>query len=246
MTIRLSITARGKWRWVPVSSKKIIAEANDTIIQRADEINSEVTPKLTGNLQESFRHEIEEDGRRVRFFWDAPYAIYTDEGFPKSEGRYVPAIDKRLVSKELPARQQVYREALSQMFSPRAARVALTIKIRHTDKLPRYVDGRFTVSKSGKMKILLRKGLSPEREQVTTRHELWHAVEYAQEPRYLGVEAESEERARFFAIKSGLQERNIGTHPGFKGHHFSEKFLDQLREDVVSIVETVIDKELSK
>jgi len=244
MTVRLVIAARGKWRWVPVSSKKIITEANDSIIQRADEINSEVTPKLTGNLQESFRHEIEEDGRRVRFFWDAPYAQYVDEGFPKSEGRYVPAIEKRLVSTYLSARTQVYREAKAQGFSERAASVAKTISITKTSTLPKYVRGRFIASKQGKLYIMIQKGLTTEQQDVTTRHELWHAVEYAQEPRYLGVEAESEERARFFAIKSGLQERNIGMHPGFKGHNFSEKFLNQLREDVVSVVENVIEKEL--
>jgi len=242
MTVRLVLVARGTWRWIPVSAQVIIDESNDKIVQRAEELNSQITPKLTGRLRESFDTEKEE--RAVRFFWTAPYAQYVDEGFPKSEGRYVPVIDKRLVSKQLSPRTQVFREALGQGFSKSAARVARTIKIYRTKALPAYVDGRFERTPGAKPRILIREGLSKDREAVTLRHELWHAVEYAQEKRYLEVESESEERARFFSIKSGLQERNIGMHPGFKGHQFVKSFLDQLREESVAIVEEVISRRI--
>jgi len=235
MAVRLVLAARGKWRWIPVSSKSIIRKSNDRIIQAARELNSEITPKLTGKLQESFR--IEEEEHRLRMFWDVPYALYVDEGFPKSEGRYVPAIDKRLVNKALSARQQVFRQALAQGYSHTVASVALNVPVKK-QSFPDYLNGYY--DKTNKI-IVINRNKSPEIQLRTIRHELWHALEH----RAGTLEKPGkEERAKMFGeFAASLREKSIGWHPGFTGHQFSEKFLNELREAATSIVDDVIAEE---
>lgn len=96
MSARLTVTVSGKVRWVNITPASIIQRALDKIIPEAYAINQIVTPRRTGRLQDSFYDERSE--RSVRFYFDAPYARYVDQGTRPSPGRYVPALGKRLVN----------------------------------------------------------------------------------------------------------------------------------------------------
>jgi len=219
------------------SFTRIVNQSNERIANRAKELNSEVVPKRTGHLQESFK--VEEQAMGLDMYWEAPYATYTDEGFPESEGRYVKAIEKRLVNKALSARQQVYKQALAVGYSKDVARAALTTPIRKVSWTTN-LNGAYNV----RDKIVeINKNRPVMKQQETIRHELWHAIE--DKARTLSRPG-FEKRAAIFGAAAGLRERNIGKHPGFKGHRFTNTFLDQLTKEATNIVLDIIAEELKK
>jgi hypothetical protein len=100
MAIRLVVTAGKAWKYLPIdfSLAKIYPDIMDTVADAAFDHNERLVPRRTGQLQESFGVQMEAQFRRIRISWTAPYANFVDEGVPESPGRYVPAIDKRLVN----------------------------------------------------------------------------------------------------------------------------------------------------
>lgn len=100
----MTITVKGNVRWKNIDPRRYIQTLKPKVVQQANNLNRKHTPKgETGDLQESFTHK--ESERTLNFTWNSPYATYVDQGIPESEGRYVPAIDKRLTMK--PERRRV-------------------------------------------------------------------------------------------------------------------------------------------
>jgi len=99
MAIRLVVTATKGWKYLPIdfSLARIYPEVMDTVADSAFYHNEQLVPRRTGRLQESFGVSMEHQWKRIRIGWSAPYASFVDEGIPQSPGRYVPAIDKRLI-----------------------------------------------------------------------------------------------------------------------------------------------------
>lgn len=196
-------------------------------------------PVGKGTLSASVQIESGPDYRTV--YTDAPHAIFVEEGTKESEGRYVPAIGKRLVDKELSVRREVFKYARSMYIPEQYARVALRIPIT-TGRLPKYIAGRHVgkVTQTGKRrpgKITINENLTKKQRRETTRHELQHAVEFmtgtgwGREQTY-----QIEKRARAAAIEAGKMRKNIGKHPGIKATHFFRDGIEDASDEVDRII----------
>lgn len=102
-TVRVVIKVEDALRWIAVDGNiwyRIVPQAAQRSADFATVLNRVHTPRDTGRLQDSFGVIVEESGRRLRCFWEAPYARFVDQGVPGGPGRYVPYIGekgKRLV-----------------------------------------------------------------------------------------------------------------------------------------------------
>jgi len=102
MSVRVYVIADRAKRYfkvdAPLLKDQAVSNAAERFADYAERLDrSTAVPRKTGNLQESFWIRKEEAGRVMRMGWDAQYSRAVDEGLPPSPGRYVPAIDKRLV-----------------------------------------------------------------------------------------------------------------------------------------------------
>jgi len=237
MSARLTLNVSGKVRWINVKPGALINNAITRVVEEANRLNVEIVPKgKTGELQSSFRSEQTE--RSVRFYWDAPYAMFVDEGTGESTGRYVPAIGKRLVNKEMSPRRQVFRAAQYRGYTAIEARAALTTPIKELpgksillakSRTPGYPNiEAYGVYDTKTRSIEIAMG-GPHKE-ATLRHELAHAVQHKareQESAVFGKSIES--RAEYLAKVAAQQRKDIGTHPGIKAHHFRQKMINALK-----------------
>jgi hypothetical protein len=239
------MTVSGNIKWAKVGSSSFLPQVKQRVIAEASRLNREIVPRgATGKLQDSFKSEQTE--KSVRFWWDAPYAKMVDEGTRESSGRYVPAIGKRLVNTALSPRRQVFKAALVRGYNVKEARAALTtpiteipgktilVGISRTPGVPNVeAYGTYTARTR---EIEIAKGTRFK--LSVTRHELVHAVQHRAGE--FGGPFGSEERAQYLAGVAARQRKDIGTHPGIKGQHFSTKMSDVLREVAFGITKEEI------
>lgn len=196
--------------------------------RRGLEILQEEVPKgKTGKLHDSCWSEIQ--GKTVRIGTAVPYDEFVDgEGkTDASPGRFVPAIEKRLVTRKLTPKQAIMK---------RAARRGIPGKLPKGTKIKFHDAGIIPYPKEkgyvtlaygyfdGKKREIHIAAKQPRRVvERTLTHELWHAVQYASRLHMSEREADS--------VAASLEPK-IGEHPGSKKTPYSKRTHERLREEM--------------
>lgn len=86
------------------ATDEAIYNALDIIGNKAADYAAGLAPAATGNLKNSMTSEVSQEEKAVYVGTAVEYAPFVEFGHHQQVGRYVPAIDKRLVREFVPAK----------------------------------------------------------------------------------------------------------------------------------------------
>jgi len=203
--------------------------------RRGLEILREEVPKgKTKQLHDSCWAEI--SGKTVKIGTAVSYDEFVDgEGkTDMSHGRYVPAIEKKLVKTILSPKEAIEKKA---------KRMGIPIKLRKDMKIKFYPEAMALKDPKGPAAGIYRHVIRQYRAQKVPppsihiaammkrkrqmekvlAHELWHAVQDAADRGFNEAEAMAVEKS---------MDRDIGMHPGSKKTPYSKRTYERLREEM--------------